>query len=234
MKKRIYILILVLFMATGCVCRYDLVIDDNMYKESVTIATNDSQEKNNLNRKWTIPVDKDNYYLGDENVDDTYANYIYDYQLDDNKLTFKHSFMRSDYLNSTAVALCYKTLSVSSYQKTIVLSTSNKAMCFDSYPSLSKIVVNVTISKKVISNNADKVEGNTYTWNIDRNNANNKSINLVFESNENDDTQNSTISNRIKDSKYTMYIFAGILLVIILIIYFIFNNLKNKNDDMDD
>ncbi len=236
MRKKIYILLVMLLFTTGCACRYDLTIDNDTYKESIILAASSDDEKDNLNRKWEIPVDKNNYYLGDENIDETYTNYIYDYKVNsNNNLVFSHNFGRSDYLNSTAVSICYKTLSVSNYQETTVISTSNNAMCFDSYRNLSSLMVNITVSNKVISNNADKVNGNTYTWNINRNNASDKSINMVFENKETTDSQDNQTDNIVsKNEKYTMYIFAGILLIIVLIIYFIFNNLKNKDDGMDD
>ena len=235
MKKKIYILIIILLLTTGCTCRYDLTINDNTYEESIRISASTSEEKNNLNKKWEIPFDKNNYYLGDENIDSTYKNYTYKYAINNNNLTFTHNFSKSDYANSTAISVCYKTISLNNYNGSTIISTSNNVDCFETYPDLTSLVINITVDKEVTSNNADRVSGNTYTWNINRNNAKNKGINLTFV---NDDGQKEeTIPNNeksIKKNDYTMYIFAGILLIIVLFVYFIFNNLKNNDNEMDD
>lgn len=232
--KKIYILIFILMFTTGCACRYDLIIDGDSYKESIILRASTASEQNDLNKKWEIPVDKDNYYSGDENIDKTYVNYIYDYSVKNDNLVFSHNFGREDYLNSTAVSLCYNSLSVSPYQGNIVISTGGKVTCFDKYPNLSSISVNITVDKEVISNNADKVDGNTYTWNLTKSNADNKSINLVFKEKEVDNTPETEYKRNNGSGKYTMYILAGILLIVVLVIYFIFNNLKGNNDEMDD
>ena len=234
MKKKIYILMMIIILTTGCTCRYDLTIDNNTYKETITLNASTNEEINDFNRKWAIPFDKNNFYSGDSNVDSSYAKSIYKYKMNNNRLTFTHDFSKNDYIDSTAVNVCYKTLSISSYNGSTIISTSNKVDCFGTYPGLTNIVVNITVDKKVTNNNADRVSGNTYTWNINKNNAQNKGINLTFVNDNNQNDTTTPAKEKSKQSDYTMYIFSGILLIIALFIYFIFNNLKNRDDEMDD
>ena len=235
MKKKLYILIMIIILATGCTCRYDLTIDNNTYKEIITLNASTNEEINDFNRKWAIPFDKNNFYSGDSNVDSSYAQSIYKYNMNNNHLIFTHDFIKNDYIDSTAVNACYKTLSISSYNGSTIISTSNKVDCFETYPNLTNLVVNITVDKEVTSNNADRVSGNTYTWNVNKNNSQKKGINLTF-INDDEQKEETIPSNEknIKKNDYTMYIFAGILLIIALFIYFIFNNLKNNDNEMDD
>ena len=95
---------------------------------------------------------------------------------------------------------------------------------------------------KVTSNNADIVSGNTYTWTITKENYDNKSISLAMQSineyeqeKEEEEQKQEEIKGAVdkKNSSYTMYIFCGVLLVLILIGYAIFNKIKNKNNNFD-
>jgi hypothetical protein len=119
----------------------------------------------------------------------------------------------------------------------MILSTSKNAICFEQYPTLTNLIVNITIDGKVSSHNADRVNGNVYTWQINRNNASSKAINLVID-NLNDEPTTSKLNNNSSTNSttkkdYTLYIFCGILLIVIVVIYIIFNKIKNNEKDND-
>ena len=171
MKKNIWILIIMLIFMTGCTAEYNLKIDDVTYKESLLIAATTNNEVSNLNQEWQIPVNKDNYCLGDEDTDYSSLGDIYNYKFNNNRLTFSHDFQRGDYANSTIVSECYKTLTVTTYEKKSIISTSNTANCFDAYPELTSVIVNITVDGNVVSSNADSVSSNKYTWKLNKNNA---------------------------------------------------------------
>ena len=237
MKKNIFVLFILILFTTGCTCSYNLTIENDDFKESITITGENSDEIKNINQKWQIPTDKNNYYLGDEDIDYSSLNDIYKYTFNNNKLTLYNDFKKSTFVNSTAVSICYKTFNMTNYEKNTIISTNNIADCFDAYPNLTNILVNITMDKKVTSNNADSVNGNTYTWKINRNNYKNKSINIIYQNgNKEDETtiSNNENASNTKKTDYGMFIFAGIMLIIVLIIYGIFNFIKNKNDEMDD
>jgi len=241
MKKRILLIISLLLFATGCTCEYNLTIENNTYKEEITLTGETSEETSNFNNKWNIPVDIDEHNKpGDPESNIDFEGDVYKYNLNGNTIKFNYDFTKNEYSKSTAVLNCYNKLTVSNYENSIVISTSSKAECFDKYPPLTSIKVNIKTNKKVTSNNADSINGNIYTWNITKENANNKPINLVLENQElNKDNggqnlPNNNLSKKEKKSDYIMYIFLGILLVVMLSVYFIINKIKNKSDNMDD
>ena len=236
MSKKIYILLIILLFTTGCTCQYNLKIDGNTYQEELTLNASTREELNQFNNNWQIPIDKDIYFCGDEDTNVSKESELYKTQLTGNRLTFSHEFNRSDFQNSTAAAICYDKLTVSNYSNSTVISTSKIAQCFENYNSLSNLVINITVDRPVKSNNADSVSGNTYTWNINRNNASNKPVNLVLGASENNDyvtpapssSDNSTNIEPTRD--YSMYIFSAILLLVFLIGYAIYKKMKNKEE----
>lgn len=242
MKKRILLIITILLFTTGCTCQYNLTIEGNVYKEEIILTGETSEEINTFNKKWKVPVDKEIYNLGlDPSSQSVNESDIYNYKLTGSKLKFNYEFTKNGYANSSAVSNCYNKLTVSNYGDSIILSTNTKVECFDKYPPLTSINVNVKVDKPVISHNADRVNGNVYIWNITKSNKDDKSINLVLNNEEsnnipqepsNQDKNNQT-NNKIKKD-YTMIIFGIVLLVVMLTVYFMFNKLKNKSDNMDD
>ena len=237
MKKKIYLLLFILLFTSGCSCQYNLKIEGNTYKETIYITGSNSEEIDSLNQKWSIPTNKENYYIGDEDTDYASLDGIYDYSLNGNTLKFSHDFNRGVFANSTGASICYKSLSMTSYEGNAIISTSSVAECFNSYPNLNDVTINVTIDKKVTTHNADSVNGNTYTWKLNRSNYKNKSVNFMYENGKEEKesaTENVDDTTKTKKFDFTMIIFAGILLVLFLIVYAFITILKNKNDEMDD
>lgn len=247
MKKRILLIATILLFTTGCTCEYNLTIDNNVYKEEIILIGKTLDEISSFENDWKVPIDKDIYNLGlDPSSKIPEQNDLYNYKLRGSRLTFTYDFTRNQFENSSAVSNCYNKLTVSNYENSIVISTSQKALCFEEYPTLTNVKINITVDKKVTSNNADSRNGNTYTWNINKNNASNKSINIVLENKEtnisddnskdNNYQNNNENNNQQKENKndYTLYIFSGILLIIMLLAYNFVNKLKNKSDKMDD
>lgn len=240
MKKRIILLIVLLLLTTGCTCEYNLNITDNKYTEEVIFTGTTSEEINNINQKWTIPVNKEevDYLGGDPETSETAHGDIYDYEISANKLILKHDFSRVALNNSTVISKCYSQATIDSYQDSIIISTSEKAICFDENPPLTNLKINISTTKPVKSHNADTVSGNTYTWTITQSNANNKPINMVISVSEpSSSPSNNSNSNQVNnnnDKDYTLYIFCGILLLILLFGYLVFKKIKNNTDDMED
>ncbi len=237
MKKRINIL-LVLLLLTGCTCEYDLKISKETYKEEIKLIASNTEENNQLNQKWIIPINREIYnHPGDSETPIPADTEIYKYTLSGNTLIFSYNFDGNQYQKSSAVANCYNTLTVTNYMNSMILSTSKNAICFEQYPTLTNLIVNITIDGKVSSHNADRVNGNVYTWQINRNNASSKAINLVID-NLNDEPTTSKLNNNSSTNSttkkdYTLYIFCGILLIVIVVIYIIFNKIKNNEKDND-
>ena len=185
--KKILIVLGILLITTGCTCEYNLDIENGKYNEEIKINAKTVSEKNNFNNEWKIPTNKNEYDIGidSENADIDYTK-IYSYRTSGNSLIFSQEANRGEYNNSTAVYNCYNKLTVDIQSGSTIISTSNAVKCFDKYPDLTEITVNITVDKPVKSCNADNAFGNTYTWNLNRSNANNKPINLIIETSEKD------------------------------------------------
>ena len=241
MKKRIIYLLIIILLLTGCTCEYNLVINGDTYSEEVILNGN-NEESSLFNQKWQIPVDKDIYnsLSGDPSSNIDIDDNIYNYKLSGNKLLFNYDFSIHELNNSTAISNCYKTATVNAYQDRIILSTASEVTCFDKYPNLDELVINITVDRPVISHNADYKNGNIYTWNITRDNFSDKSINMILDNSDiidnNTPLEDNNKNNIDTDNKddYTLYIFCGILLLTLLLGYFIINKIKNREDNMDD
>ena len=236
MKKRILIMIMILLLTTGCTCEYNLIIDGNTYKEEIILIGETQEEISEFQNNWKIPIDKDEYnkIAGFDGQYDTDGN-VYKYNLSGNKLDFNYNFNRSQFANSTAVSNCYDKLTVSNYNNTTIISTSSKNNCFNKYLELTNIKVKIKVDREVISNNADNISGNTYIWNITKENASDKSINLVLSNgaNEEDKPSSSSSNTNIKKNDYTLYIFLIILVIIVYLGYKWFMKFKDKNNNID-
>lgn len=240
MNKKTLIIIMILFLTTGCTCEYNLTITENNYSEKITLKAENTEETKKFNNKWNIPVDKNDYEIISESDNDNIdVDNTYNYKILNSNLILTYEFLKNNYKTSTAASLCYKKLTFKDYEGTIIISTSNQNNCFDKYPPLTNIKVKIVVDKEVISNNADEVNGKTYIWNITKDNADNKSINLVLNNevqksssskNNQDDSENETNS---VISKYSLYIFLLVVVIIIYLSYKWFMKLKEKNNEID-
>ena len=247
MKKRIFIISILLLFTTGCTCEYNLTINDDVYKEEISIMGETEYEVKEFNKVWHIPVDKEEYSIGlDSDAVNEFVDKVYEYHLSGNTLKLSHDFDSNDsYSNSSAVFNCFDMLNVVKYGNNTLISSSSHATCFERNPYLDSVKVTVKVDRPVTSSNADYVSGNTYSWNINKTNASTKSINMSLDnSTTKDDSSNigpgtttTTKASIIPNNSgrdYTMYIFYAILLAIFLIAFFIFNKMKNKGNKMDD
>jgi len=246
MKKRIIFISMLLLFTTGCTCEYNLTIKNDIYQEEISIMGDTAEEVAEFNKKWEIPTDKEEYGIGlDPSSQVEFSSDLYKYTLTGNTLKFSHDFDREGYQNSSAVSNCYDMLNVIEYGKNILISSSSRAKCFDQNVNIDNIRVNITVDRPVTNNNADYINGDTYTWIISKNNASTKSINMSLDNSTTEDdssnidpgtttTTKASITPNNSGRDYTMYIFYAMLLTIFLIAFFIFNKMKNKGNKMDD
>ncbi len=104
------------------------------------------------------------------------------------------------------VSTCYKYFSVleNKNKDGILLSTSNKNLCFESYDILEEITVKLTTNHEVESHNADEVNGNDYIWKINRENYNNKNIQI------------NLLNKTQKKMDLSLLIFVGSVILVII------------------
>lgn len=120
---------------------------------------------------------------------------------------------------------CYKYFSIVDNQagNGVILSTSNKNLCFEQYPLLEEITITLKTNHKVEEHNADETVDGKYIWKINKNNYSNKSIqiNLLDET----------------EKKLDLSLFILLVSVILLVVFiggpiFIKTYIKSKKVDI--
>lgn len=221
--KKIKLVFLICFsiILSGCDVEYNLTIDEDYMTESVDFLYPKSDENKEIVNDY-LESDYMAYYDMDLEKEFSYEKTKIDN--DDNvglNLTYTYS---GDYLQkSSLLDRCYYKKSITKTDTRVVITTDGINTCFyqDNNRNIDTLKVNITTEYKVLKNDADEVNGNTYTWNIDENNYQNKPINMK-------------IDLTTKKADYSFFIKIGIAIgIIILIIGFIalFMFLKHKKNN---
>lgn len=231
MKIKILILILVMFMISGCTAEVNLEISADTIKESVDITAYQDAiySKDILKTSFRdyipiyasvvivdaeddLPVSSVLYY--DKTETDLGNGYLFNYSYD---------FPIEDYSNARTIKNAFKSydISVNNSDNTLLLSTDSEGILyFDDYEVLDEVTINITTDYVVLENNADKVEDGVYTWVFTRDSE--KSINILI------DIEKS-ISEREADNTKNMTIISTILGIIVIILLFLFIKTRKNN-----
>lgn len=182
MKIKKYIL-LVSFMTllTGCTATYNLKISDNTIVEKISLS-----EKKNL-------IDQE---IADEQLENLFSNSTsnlkkYNVTKEENKENIIYNLSQTYFLsdmdsvnNIRVIKECfdaYNIVYLDDSQTSFILQTSKGFHCLNyDYNEIDSVDINIEIDNEVINNNADKINGNIYSWHIDKNNYADKYISLEF------------------------------------------------------
>lgn len=252
MKKKLWLLILAVFLFTGCSVEYNIEITDNQITMDGELLETDELIWNKeiiQNKLENIDFNQDPNYC----TEDTCG--IMDGEPDLSSLTFrelidlktinKESKIEGlekisdvgklgisakktiNYSNKDAIkelpgiTTCYKNFSVveNPNQDGIIISTSNKNLCFEMYDILEDITVKLKTNHEVESHNADEVIDGEYIWKVNKNNYNNKSIQL------------NLLNKTHKKANFSLLILlGGAILVIVTMIGLIVINVYIKSN----
>ena len=135
-------------------------------------------------------------------------------------MSYKKDYSMHDYNYSVSFSACYDVYKAVKDDEEIIIATDSYFNCFDKYSELEAVTINLISHYEVISSNADMQDGNKLTWNIDRSNASNKSINVILDPN----------SIVVTNNNYDMAIILVLLLVLIGVIV-LFVKVKGKVKD---
>lgn len=189
MKKmrKILLIVIAIFILSGCSVTYNLTINENTIKEETLIH----QDNKNLDELNNLYLDKPvnfNVYVEDDDIESIGEEndiYIRKFVARDGGIDVRYyydKFNKDTIASSFAARKAFKNVGYS-YNRatnTIQLSTNNGAKIFDEEPGLDSMTINITTSYNVRSHNATSVKGNTYTWNFSKED-NNKNIVLVMD-----------------------------------------------------
>ena len=166
-----------LLFLTGCTAEYNIDID-NGFVEKTIINDLSFDEVEEFRSMSSSPV-----YIDQTEESDT-GGYLegikkYTTSIENNSFIQTYQFNSVDnYKRSTTLYECYS-VSVEDLDKTIKISTQSTNTCFDRYPELTNLKINIKTNNKVVRNNADSVNGNVYSWSIDSYQKKSKSIKII-------------------------------------------------------
>lgn len=210
---------------TGCSAEYNLEIGDDFSEEISVVSAESSEISDMHNYDYPMFV----YYSealecdGDAEVigKDTSFSY-YDVSKNSSGIDLSHVYDLVNYHDSYLINYCYGNLSAFRDDEGMVsLITGSRFNCMDYYSELDEVTVKVKVNYDVVDSNADMVNGNTYSWVVDRSNYRNKNIYLVYDSGK----EKFSLWKFLNDNIY--YVGLVTILVIIGIVYLI---LKKNSD----
>ncbi len=222
--KKIILLLLTIFVLSGCQVKYDLEFKDDSLIENINISL-DKKLENQINglKKFKAYANFDNKYQNLYNSEfyekgsSFVANYNFNYNFD--------QFRYATYINT-----CFDAFSFLEQNGEYIISTSEgfKCMVFE-YSKVDSVQVNIKSNHVVIESNADVVDNDVYTWNIDDDNASNKRIYIKF-GNVKEYTLLEKIGMYIKENILMISIIFGILITIMLTLSIIIFISKKNNE----
>ncbi|MDE5586818.1 MAG: hypothetical protein K2I72_00420, partial [Bacilli bacterium] len=251
-KKKLWLLILAVFLFTGCSVEYNIEINDNQIKIDGELLETDELIWNKeiiQNELEDINFNQDPDYC----TEDTCG--IMDGEPDLSSLTFRELIdlktineesrieglekideigklgistkkeilysNRNSFKEMPGITTCYKNFSIveNPNKDGVILSTSNKNLCFEMYDILEDITIKLKTNHEVESHNADEVVDGEYIWKINKNNYNNKSIQL------------NLLNKTHKKANFNLLILlGGAILVIVTMIGLIVMNVYIKSN----
>lgn len=217
-RKKILLLIIILFSLTGCTVEYNVEINTNSIKEDNIVYINNSN-KDNIKQKVEELV---NNYTGPTNSLGMYEQTIVE-KNNNFGMSYKKEYSDiEDYNNSLSFSLCYDNYKLIKEKEKIIISTSERFNCFNKYKELDNVTINIKSNLDVLSSNADVINDNIYTWHINKENASNKNINIVFKPNTESNKQGKIIS------AFVLVLLSFIIFGIIILLIRLISKRKNK------
>lgn len=217
-KKLIFMLIISIFILTGCSSEYNLEFSNGKIKENIVVNILDSdipkQPSSQLyeaDDRVTPFIKNDQYpFFGNEDI-------VYKKNVEKSgtttKVTLDYTYTHDEYLNSTVYKSCFDRTEFSTNKRDYELNFSGNFYCLYG----DELVINIKSNNKVISSNADKVSDNVYTWVINKDNVNDVDIQIK-------------ISKTPLYIRTIIYIILGIVFVVLLVFGFnVYNKIKNKD-----
>ena len=224
MKNKKIILLLLSFVMCGCTARYNLDISDGKIKETATIYATSTETyvgDNTANLlKYAAGSPRVSLNLKNKNVYDNLGQVsevsgvdYYDMSFNDNTLiaTTKYNI---EHFRKAVETPAYVALFESSNRNDIQTIKFSNINSFGTYNTLDNLVVTINTDYKVTYTNADSVNGNTYTWNVNRSNYSKKVIEISFEYKS---TESQSSEEKTNEGTTATLMLIGIMVCLVLL-----------------
>lgn len=238
MKKKIILLFVMMLITSGCEIEYNLEINGDNYNENTTVIGNTLDASENLTELKSkvlydeympkpIPLFNDSVIQSESNEPIEGVLYYEKEDLADENIVgvqFNGTFDSNNINNSTIINYAYGNFEIIDNENQIAITTDKKFKLFDQQPNLDKVIINIKTNYKVIESNADEVNNNIYTWNINKNNYTDKPINIVMEKHP------SQANSNINNASVELFIIIGSIVIVLVLIGLYIKFKTNKNN----
>lgn len=253
MKVKIIGLLLGILMLTGCSATYNLEITEDTFEESFVINANIDNiytTKESLYdaylEEYPVYIDQEFMYYDPYTRNENYSYYDKSYQETTDGYMFSYRYIyEADEINrARSIQSSYDSVSFGYIDEEDYYYISlRNPIIFNNNNNLTALTINLSFDNDavVLSNNADLVNGNTYTWQLNPTNL--KDINITYrflhltdpdpepETPENnpsnsDTEQNEEVSNWVNDNKVIVYVGVFVILVCVIIIFSVIKSKK--------
>lgn len=253
MKVKIIGLLLGILTLTGCSATYNLEITEDIFEESFVINANIDNiytTKESLYdaylEEYPVYIDQEFMYYDPYTRNENYSYYDKSYQETTDGYMFSYRYIyEADEINrARSIQSSYDSVSFGYIDEEDYHYISlRNPIIFNNNNNLTALTINLSFDNDavVLSNNADLVNGNTYTWQLNPTNL--KDINITYrflhltdpdlepETPENnpsnsDTEQNEEVSNWVNDNKVIVYVGVFVILVCVIIIFSVIKSKK--------
>ena len=229
MRKKVFLALISIILFSGCTVEYNLTISDNTIHEDINI----SELKSLVDEETSDSIIKNQY--AQYNNEGRYKYITSKNKTDDNVIyKLKQNYPLRNELYIRAFDDCFDGYNImySDDSKTsYIIQTTKGFKCMQyEYSNIDSYTINIKVDTEVINNNADKVNGDTYTWIINSDNFLTKDISIEFKVKEINTNNKKEQKNNIL-SFAIMGIIFGIVFValfMIMLYMYIINKKQNK------
>ena len=172
-----------MFLLSGCSVNYNLNITDNSINETISGSVTNSELRNksiskeNSGNIYKILLDTPQFAIIN-NEDELYDSKIKK-GLFKEKFVYSYNFDFDSYSNSNILNNCFSGHLISNDEQYLYISVFGNFTC--NYADKTKITINTNYY--VNDNNAGKVKNNKYTWEINKNNADDVELYIMLSKN---------------------------------------------------
>lgn len=227
MKRKFLFIIFIIILCSGCRAEYNLTINDDLSVDENVLATEDEEffkeyEKSSIGRVVGFILEP---YLDTLNEND----YVTNSHITSGRsgATFSKKFSSiEEYANNNLFSSQYaENVDYSTDGNKITLSVKgqfSKAEQDQTRFPIDEAAISIKLPFKVIENNADKVNGDVYTWIFTENDTKEREIKITFD--------------KSKIKKDINYLYVGIvigIIILLIVLFMVYNKIRTKQNNVN-
>lgn len=215
MKIKKFLILLCLLLLTGCSATYEINIKNGKITENLKLIESDKSLFDKEQQSGSTIRELFNSELNDEDDFTTNPYDVKSINTNDTLGIEYNSIYNKEIGGLSGLNQCYKDFKVQVADGIVTIETGNNFECYDYYEFLDSVKVVIKTNHKVIDNNADEKNGNSYIWNITKDG--NKNIKFSYKETANDNSQ---------------YIVISIIIILFVIIALLFLKKRKKSNEI--